>query len=158
MDQYQQAPAAGHSQAFLRRAYDLSTPTVARQIYPIDAPKIYGEPLGNYQNEVFEIRDRLVEMGVAGIAELNPPTPITWNDVSAYSENDLLDFESHGVTHEALSVMNAKELEAELESSQRRIEEATGKPCRHFCYPFGGKAEHRFGRAEIAFRNTTIQP
>jgi peptidoglycan/xylan/chitin deacetylase (PgdA/CDA1 family) len=118
--------------------YDLSTPAARDKYIQSMLRKIYGEPLGHYQNEVFEIRDRLVEMGVSGVAELNPQTPISWSDVSAYSKNDLLDFESHGVTHEALSVMNATELEAELGSSQRRIEEATGKLCRHFCYPFGG--------------------
>lgn len=119
-------------------SYDLSTPALRDKFIQAMLQKIYGGPLLQYQAAVLEIRDRLVEIGSAGIDELNPPAPITWNEVSTYSKSELLDFESHGVSHEALSVMNAAQLEAELVSSQTRIEEATGKPCRHFCYPFGG--------------------
>jgi peptidoglycan/xylan/chitin deacetylase (PgdA/CDA1 family) len=119
--------------------YDLSNLARRAKFVEEMLQKIYGAPILSYGSEIFEIRDRLVAMGLANIEDLNPPAPVAWNQVSAYSKNELLDFQSHGVSHEALSVMNVADLEAELKSSQRKIEEATGRPCRHFCYPFGGK-------------------
>ena len=120
--------------------YDLSNEAQRSGFIQAMLQKIYSQPICKYEKEVCDLRDRLVEMGVASAAELNPPPPITWNEVSNYSKNELLDFESHGVSHEAVSVMSVTDLEDELKSSGSRIAEATGKPCRHFCYPFGGKA------------------
>jgi peptidoglycan/xylan/chitin deacetylase (PgdA/CDA1 family) len=120
--------------------YDLSNDVDRARFIQGMLQKIYGQPICKYEKEVCELRDRLVQMGAASAAELDPPPPITWNEVASYSKNELLDFESHGVSHEAVSVMNVADLEVELKSSGSRIAEATGRPCRHFCYPFGGKA------------------
>lgn len=120
-------------------SYDLSTPDRRARFIEAMLRKMYSEPISKYEGRVFEIRDALVKLGVASMAELGPPAPISWNEVSTYSKSELLDFQSHGVSHEALSAMNTAELENELTSSQRQIAGVTGRPCRHFCYPFGGK-------------------
>jgi peptidoglycan/xylan/chitin deacetylase (PgdA/CDA1 family) len=68
---------------------------------------------------------------------LEPPRPIGWEEVRQLSRSDLISFESHGVSHVALSSLTEQELEWELEHSRNRIAENTARPCRHFCYPFG---------------------
>ena len=100
--------------------------------------RLHTRPMSEYESLFRELRDHLVSSGAATLEELNPAPPITWEEVTEYSKTDLLDFQSHGVSHEAASVMNAAQFESELKVSQIKIREATGKPCRHFCYPFGG--------------------
>lgn len=66
-----------------------------------------------------------------------PPAPVSWEEVRRISRNDWISFESHGTAHVAVAAMTAAELAAEMRESNNRIEEHTGRPCRHFCYPFG---------------------
>jgi peptidoglycan/xylan/chitin deacetylase (PgdA/CDA1 family) len=70
-------------------------------------------------------------------AGLEVPAPISWNEVEQLSRDPLFQFESHGVSHVAMSALTADEIDAEMRCSRRSIEEHTGKPCRHLCYPFG---------------------
>jgi peptidoglycan/xylan/chitin deacetylase (PgdA/CDA1 family) len=100
--------------------------------------RLYTMPLSEYESEVRELREKLVAAGTATPEELDPPPPVTWQEVASYSKSDLLDFQSHGVTHAAVGALSTADLEDELKLSQRLIADATGKPCRHFCYPFGG--------------------
>jgi peptidoglycan/xylan/chitin deacetylase (PgdA/CDA1 family) len=65
-------------------------------------------------------------------------SPITWDEVEVLARSELIDFESHGVSHAALAGLDAAELEFELAASRAAISQRTGKRCRHFCYPFGG--------------------
>ena len=44
---------------------------------------------------------------------------------------------SHTVNHVHLAQMDAAGVETELAQSKRKIEAETGRPCRHFCCPFG---------------------
>jgi peptidoglycan/xylan/chitin deacetylase (PgdA/CDA1 family) len=76
------------------------------------------------------------EKGVAK-NELPAPQPISWSEVERLSRNPLFQFESHGVSHVAMSALNQDEIEQEMQQSQAVIEEHTGRPCRHLCYPFG---------------------
>lgn len=71
-------------------------------------------------------------------AALDTPPPITWSEVSALSRHDLLRFESHGVSHSAMSCMSEVQLEFELRHSRDIISQHTGRDCRHLAYPFGG--------------------
>ena len=100
--------------------------------------RLHTRPIREYARLFLEIRDLLVASGAATLEQLNPPAPIRWEEVAAYAKSDLLDFQSHGVTHEAASVADPAQFEWELRFSQAKISEATGKSCRHFCYPFGG--------------------
>jgi peptidoglycan/xylan/chitin deacetylase (PgdA/CDA1 family) len=76
------------------------------------------------------------ELGVS-TDYLRPPKAVAWSTVEALSRNDLFRFESHGVSHVALSAMNEKELEKELRTSRDIVSQHTGRLCRHFAYPFG---------------------
>lgn len=70
-------------------------------------------------------------------AELDGPAPISWAEVTRLSRDTLLQFESHGVSHSALSSLKEEEIAFEMQRSREIVEEHTGRPCRHFCYPFG---------------------
>jgi peptidoglycan/xylan/chitin deacetylase (PgdA/CDA1 family) len=69
----------------------------------------------------------------------SPPAPISWAEVTELSASPMLRFESHGVTHTAVSGLPIRELDRELRESRDRIAEHTGRPCRYFCYPYGGE-------------------
>jgi len=67
-----------------------------------------------------------------------PDAPIPWHEVACLSREELIGFESHGVSHIAMSALTEEELVFEMRRSQEVLEEHTSRPCRHFCYPFGG--------------------
>jgi peptidoglycan/xylan/chitin deacetylase (PgdA/CDA1 family) len=73
----------------------------------------------------------------ATLDELEGPPPIAWGEVEQLSRNDLLQFESHGVSHAAMSGLSEEELDFEMRHSRETLEAHTGRPCRHLCYPFG---------------------
>jgi peptidoglycan/xylan/chitin deacetylase (PgdA/CDA1 family) len=67
-----------------------------------------------------------------------PPDPlISWEEVAVLSRSSLVRFESHAVSHAALSALTPPELEFELNNSRAAVSEHTGRPCRHLAYPFG---------------------
>ena len=70
---------------------------------------------------------------------LNPPAPITWAEVARLSRNDLFQFESHGVSHTAMSALTPEEIEREMKQSREIIAQHTGRICRHLAYPFGSR-------------------
>ncbi len=118
--------------------YDLSDAARRTAFAATLERRLKTKPPGEHEGEIRELRDYLESEGLATPQELDPAPPIKWEEVASYSRNDLLDFQSHGVTHRALSAISAAEIEAELKHSQKQIQDATGKPCRHFAYPFGG--------------------
>ncbi len=69
--------------------------------------------------------------------ELKLPAPVSPKEIRELARDELVRFESHGVTHAALSAMSPEEIAEEMERSRDRVEQLSGSPCRHFCYPFG---------------------
>ncbi len=68
-----------------------------------------------------------------------PPeyAPLTWDTVREMAARGV-DFGPHTRTHPILSrVCDDERLRDEIDGSRRRIEEETGKPAVHFCYPNG---------------------
>ena len=53
--------------------------------------------------------------------------------------NELIRFESHGVSHAAMSALTDDELIFELKHSRDLVTRHTGRQCRHFAYPFGSE-------------------
>jgi peptidoglycan/xylan/chitin deacetylase (PgdA/CDA1 family) len=71
--------------------------------------------------------------------EQPPPeyAPLTWDSVREMAAPGV-DFGVHTRTHPILSrVSDDERLRDEIDGSRRRIEEETGKPAVHFCYPNG---------------------
>lgn len=69
--------------------------------------------------------------------DLNAFAPVRWHEVEALSRDPLFQFESHGVSHVAMSALREEEIAAEMQHSRSVIEDHTNRPCRHLCYPFG---------------------
>ncbi len=65
--------------------------------------------------------------------------PISWTEVEELSKNKLISFQSHGVTHSAVSSLNEEEIEFEMIKSKKIIESHTNKKVHSFCYPYGSK-------------------
>src|SRR5260370_42709380 len=72
-------------------------------------------------------------------AAIQPPRPVTWREVADISRNDLIRFESHGVSHAAMSTFTEEEIIFEMKHSRDVVTEHTGRPCRHLAYPFGSR-------------------
>jgi peptidoglycan/xylan/chitin deacetylase (PgdA/CDA1 family) len=61
---------------------------------------------------------------------------MSWDELRQLGEHGIA-VEAHTVSHPHLPRLSDDELENELESSKRRLEEELGKPCRLLAYPFG---------------------
>jgi peptidoglycan/xylan/chitin deacetylase (PgdA/CDA1 family) len=120
--------------------YELNTKRKRAQFIALMKRRLHTRPLKEYETFFKELRDYLVACGSATYDQLNPPPAISWDEVARWSKNSLIDFQSHGVSHEAAAAMSTAKFEAELKFSQQRISDVTGRACRHFCYPFGGFA------------------
>ena len=132
------APLLPHEVLALRSgALDLSRPGALRQFSHKMQLSWYTERLESYFPLLMELVDAVAARTGIDRAALAPPAPITWTEVERLSRNDLLRFESHGVSHAAMSALRKDELEFEMRHSRDTISDHTGRPCRHLTYPFG---------------------
>ncbi len=67
------------------------------------------------------------------------PKPISWNEIEQLSRNPNLSFQSHSVSHTAVSSLTEKELQHEMSKSKELIEQHTNKKVHSFCYPYGNE-------------------
>lgn len=93
-------------------------------------PEAYMPQLENICNALFQ------QYGLR-CDEAELPTVLDSATIAKLSQKELVRFESHGVTHSALSALDEGEIEAELVESKKFLRECTGRECRHFAYPFG---------------------
>ncbi len=98
----------------------------------------YTMPQQEYLPLTMDLVQGLLASGVAKAA-LEPPKPITWSEVAALGRSELIRFESHSVTHTAMSALTEEQVRFELKHSRDVISEHTGRECRHLAYPFGGE-------------------
>jgi peptidoglycan/xylan/chitin deacetylase (PgdA/CDA1 family) len=117
---------------------DLTAPGAVRAFAKRMTTTMYTRPWDEYAPLLRAAMARLVATGLVTPAAVAPPAPITWGEVTALARNPLLAFESHGVSHTAVAALSDDELERELAGSRDAIAARTGRPCRHFCYPYGG--------------------
>ena len=120
------------------RAIDFSRPGAVEQFSKKMEQLWYTQRIDAYYSITMDLVDLVVREGVVGRAALQPPAPISWPEVSQLSRSDLLSFESHGVSHVAMSSLTERELVFEMHHSRSVVEHHTGRPCRHLAYPFGG--------------------
>jgi hypothetical protein len=101
----------------------------------------YREPVDSYLPLIIELVDLVSrETGIAREKLQAPDAPVTWAEVAQLSRDDLICFESHSVSHTAMSALEEEDLIFEMQHSQQVLQEHTGRPCRHLCYPFGTPA------------------
>src|SRR5215510_404789 len=62
---------------------------------------------------------------------------MNWEDIRQLAADPLVTIGAHTRRHYALAKLTLAEAQAEIEKSVRRIEQETGKLCRHFSYPYG---------------------
>jgi peptidoglycan/xylan/chitin deacetylase (PgdA/CDA1 family) len=79
--------------------------------------------------------------------EFNGTTCLTWNQVRELHGTGI-EFGSHTVTHPQLTTLPASDIEREVLSSKREIEDRLGAPAVSFSYPY------RFPETNRAFRQT----
>jgi peptidoglycan/xylan/chitin deacetylase (PgdA/CDA1 family) len=61
----------------------------------------------------------------------------SWDEIAAAARDPQFAFGSHTVDHVRLALAGDEVVSDQLERSGRMIEERTGRPCRHLCYPSG---------------------
>jgi peptidoglycan/xylan/chitin deacetylase (PgdA/CDA1 family) len=71
---------------------------------------------------------------------LCPGLMMNWQEIAQLARDPLVTIGGHTRRHYALAKLTLAEAHAEIESSVRRVEQETGKPCRHFSYPYGDEA------------------
>ncbi len=95
--------------------------------------------LESYLPLTMELAEIAIREAALTRAAIQPPRPITWREVADISRNDFIRFESHGVSHAAMSSLTEEELVFEMKHSRDLVTEHTGRPCRHLAYPFGSR-------------------
>ena len=97
----------------------------------------YSQRLESYLPLTAELVEVVIrERGVTREA-IQPAPPITWGEVTEMSDTELIRFESHGVSHAAMSTLTEEELVFEMKHSRDLVTEHTGRLCQHLAYPFG---------------------
>jgi peptidoglycan/xylan/chitin deacetylase (PgdA/CDA1 family) len=71
---------------------------------------------------------------------LSAELTMNWDEVRQLAADPLVTVGAHTRRHYALARLTLAEAQAEIAESVRRIERETGRPCRHFSYPYGDAA------------------
>jgi peptidoglycan/xylan/chitin deacetylase (PgdA/CDA1 family) len=116
---------------------DLSRPGAVRRLSRQMESQWHSQRPDSYLPMLMELVEMVSrECGVSR-KDLQPDAPITWSEVERLSKTELIRFESHGVTHSAMSTLTEEELAHEMRHSRDLVTERSGRPCRHLAYPFG---------------------
>jgi peptidoglycan/xylan/chitin deacetylase (PgdA/CDA1 family) len=70
-------------------------------------------------------------------ARIPVPRPITPQRVAKLARRGLVDFQPHSRGHHFLCTLTEEEIREEMTESRRDVEDMTGTPAEHFCYPYG---------------------
>jgi len=116
---------------------DLSRPGGVRDLSKKMETMWHSQRMESYLPLTLELAEIAMREHGLGIDAIRPPEPITWSEVTKISRGDLIRFESHGVSHAAMSTLTDEELVYEMKYSQDLVSQHTGRPCRHLAYPFG---------------------
>jgi peptidoglycan/xylan/chitin deacetylase (PgdA/CDA1 family) len=116
---------------------DLSRPGAIEQLSKTVEQHWHSSRLDAYLPLTMELADFVArDRGVRREA-LQPSAPITWSEVTTLARGGIVQFESHGVSHTAMSSLSDDELAVEMLRSREIVSEHTGRACRHLAYPFG---------------------
>ena len=116
---------------------DLSPPGALEELSRKMEQLWHSQRLEYYLPMTMELVEIVLREGGLTREAVRPAPPITWKEVEELSKKDLIRFESHGVTHAAMSTLTDEELVFEMKHSRDVISEHTGRRCRHLAYPFG---------------------
>jgi len=82
-------------------------------------------------------------IGNNGRTEFKGKPCLTWSEVRLLSESGI-ELGSHTVTHSKLWELSWSQVEEELRASKQTIEDETGRPVRHFSFPFAYPADRKW--------------
>jgi peptidoglycan/xylan/chitin deacetylase (PgdA/CDA1 family) len=116
---------------------DLTAPRALEELSRNMELAWHSQRLESYLPTIMELAEIVACENGTAAAAMRPGAPITWAEVESLSKNPLLRFESHGMSHAAMSSLREDELEFEMRHSRDLVTEHTGRPCRHLAYPFG---------------------
>jgi peptidoglycan/xylan/chitin deacetylase (PgdA/CDA1 family) len=116
---------------------DLSKPDGIKQMAKKMEAMWHTQRVETYFPLTMELVDAVLQERGIGVEYIRPPQSITWPEITELSRNPFLCFESHGISHAAMSSLTEKELHFEMKQSRDLISGHTNRPCRHFAYPFG---------------------
>jgi len=116
---------------------DLSTDWARRDFERRVTARMHTQSPGAYAELIDDLVTHAIAQGWLSREHDAPPAPIPWEEVTTLSAHPAIRFESHGVTHTAAAALAPDQLDRELRESQERVQAHTGRPCRHFAYPFG---------------------
>jgi len=131
---------------------DLSRQGAVRDLSKNMEAMWHSQRLETYFSLTLELAEIVMREHGFTIDSIRPPEPITWAEVAQLSQDELIRFESHGVTHAAMSTLTDEELVFEMKHSRDVIAEHTCQPCRHLAYPFGSERSIGTRAATIAQR------
>jgi len=118
-------------------SFDFSQPKILADLTAKFERLWHSEPLEVYRPFTMEIVEAVARESGVSMERLLPSPPVSWETVAELSKDDLFRFESHGVSHVAMSALSDDVLALELKRSRDTISEHTCRPCRHLAYPFG---------------------
>jgi len=99
-----------------------------------------------------ELRDRILKMNQDRLEEdfralfcryqydsrsVNDSLCLSWDEIRKMGSHPCCTIAAHTVNHRALNQLTDNQLHYEIEQSKAEIEAQTGRPVRHFSYPFG---------------------
>jgi peptidoglycan/xylan/chitin deacetylase (PgdA/CDA1 family) len=116
---------------------DLTTGRARRRFARRIEARMHSQPAAEYTELIDEIVNHAIARRWLSREQDAPPAPISWTEVTTLSGHPAIRFESHGVTHTSAAALPPDQLDRELRESRDRIQAHTGRPCRHFAYPFG---------------------
>jgi peptidoglycan/xylan/chitin deacetylase (PgdA/CDA1 family) len=74
-------------------------------------------------------------------AEESPPVhgpkPVATERIADLARQEEISFGAHSVNHPFFFTLSSEEIRREMVDSRREVEEMTGRPVDHFCYPYG---------------------
>ena len=118
-------------------AVDLSHPGAVDALSKKMEQLWHSKRLESYLPMTMELADVVAKERGITMSALKPADPITWPEVAEIGRSGLIRFESHGVSHAAMSSLSEDELIFEMKHSRDTVTEHTGRQCRHLAYPFG---------------------
>jgi peptidoglycan/xylan/chitin deacetylase (PgdA/CDA1 family) len=116
---------------------DLSPPGSVEEMSKKMELQWHSQRLESYLPLTMELLEIVLREGGLTKSAIRPAPPITWAEVTELSKNDLIRFESHGVSHVAMSSLTGEEVAFEMKRSRDTVTEHAGRECRHLAYPFG---------------------
>ena len=134
--------------------YDLASAASRNRFFSRIQKRMYCQRESAYISAFHELIDFIINHNILTEDEVfDVPEPVTWDEVSRLSRSDHIAFESHGVTHQAVSSLTEKEIEAELVQSKDQISAYSGREVNHFCYPYGTRASIGRGAPQLVARH-----